>query len=110
MKRLLALSVAAIFALGVTAFAADAQTKAMAKGEHAKGTITAWDEATRTMKVKDKDGKEWAFEWNDKTMVHGTPKVGEMVKLEYSKDKDGRMWATHVYVGKEEIEKTKAKK
>ncbi|HEY3174821.1 MAG TPA: hypothetical protein VGK94_03575 [Candidatus Polarisedimenticolia bacterium] len=110
MRRLLVLAVAAMFAFGVMAFASEAQTKAMEKGDHAKGTITAWDEGTKTMKVKDKDGKEWTFEWNDQTMVHGAPKVGEMVKLDYSKDKDGKMLASHVYVGKEEIGKAKAAK
>jgi hypothetical protein len=42
---------------------------------------------------------------NDKTMVHGQAKVGEMVKLEYMKDKEGKATATHVYVGKEEMDK-----
>lgn len=110
MRKLMVMAVAAMLLVGFAAYAVDTQTKAMDKGDRAKGTITAWDEATKTFKVKDKDGKEWAFEWNDKTMLHGSPKVGEMVKLEYSKGADGKMWATHVYVGKEEIEKSKGAK
>ena len=109
MRKLLALCVVAVFTMGLTAYAA--QTKPMVeKGDHAKGTITAWDDATKTFKVKDKNGKEWDFAWNDSTQVHGTPKVGEMVKLEYTKDKDGKAWASHVWAGKEEIEKAASPK
>lgn len=110
MKKLFALAVAAVLVCGIMAFAGDSQTKMMDKGDRAKGTITAWDEATKTFTIKDKDGKEWTFEWNDKTMVHGAGKVGEMVKLQYTKDADGKMWASHVFVGKEEIEKSKGAK
>ena len=108
MRKMLALAIVAAFTLGVAAYAD--QTKPMAKGDHAKGTITAWDDASKTFKVKDKNGKEWDFSWNEATKVHGTPKVGEVVKLDYTKDKDGKSWATHVFVGKEEVEKASTKK
>jgi hypothetical protein len=78
--------------------------KADHSGMSAKGTITAWDDATKTMKVKDESGKEMSITWNDQTKVMGTAKVGEMVKVEFKKEKD-TMMATHVIVGKENIEK-----
>ncbi len=108
MKKLFALAIVCALVLAMPALAGD--EKKMEKGEWAKGTITAWDDATKTMKVKDDSGKEWSFAWNDKTMVHGKAAVGEMVKLEFTKDKDGKPWATHVYVGKEEISKFESKK
>lgn len=110
MKKVLLLAVAAMLVFGVSAFAAETQTKAMHKVDHVKGTITAWDDATRTFTVKDKDGKEWSFQWNEKAKVHGTPKVGEMVKLNFTKDEGGKMWAEQVFVGKEEIDKSKGAK
>ena len=96
MKKLIALAIVAAFALGVPALAA--QTKPAEKGEHAHGTITAWDDATKTFKVKDKNGKEWDFSWNESTKVTGTPKVGEMVSLQYMKDKDGKAMASKITV------------
>src|SRR5262245_2319539 len=98
MKKFLALAVVAAFAVAVPALAA--QTKPAEKADHAHGTITAWDDATKTFKVKDKAGKETEYSMNDQTKVTGTPKVGEMVNLQYTKDKDGKAWATHVTVGK----------
>lgn len=108
MRKFLALAVVAAFALSMPALAA--QTKPAEKGDHAKGTITAWDDASKTMKVKDKNGKEWEFMWNDQTKVTGTPKVGEMVNLQYMKDKDGKSVATHVTVTKTETAKASTKK
>lgn len=106
MRKLLALAVVTAFVFALPALAGDEQKaeKAM-KGSWAKGTISAWDEATKTLKVKEENGKEMTFTMNDKTMVHGQAKVGEMVKLEYMKDKEGKPTATHVYVGKEEMDK-----
>ena len=108
MRKFVALAIVAAFALCVPAFAA--QTKPAEKADHAHGTITVWDDATKTFKVKDKNGKEWEFAWNDQTKVTGTPKVGEMVSLQYTKDKDGKALASHVTVGKTETAKTSTKK
>jgi maltose-binding protein MalE len=102
MRKFLALAIVAAFVLCIPAFAAEtktAQTKAAEKTDHAHGTITAWDEAGKTFKVKDKAGKEWDFSWNEKTKVVGTPKVGETVSLHYTKDKDGKAWASHITIG-----------
>jgi len=100
MKKLIALAIVAAFALGVPALAAQTKPAAekMDKGEHAHGTITAWDDATKTFKVKDKNGKEWDFSWNESTKVTGTPKVGEMVSLQYTKGADGKAMASKVTV------------
>ena len=41
-------------------------------------------------------------------ILGGNAKVGEPVKVSYTKEKDGKMLATHIWVGKEEIEKAAA--
>ena len=66
---------------------------------HVSGTITSWDDMARQATVKDSAGKETSFGWNDKTMVTGTPKVGEHASVTYTKDKEGKRWATHISVG-----------
>jgi len=108
MRKFLAFAALAAFVICVPALAA--QTKPAEKADHAHGTITAWDDASKTFKVKDKSGKESDFSWNDQTKVTGTPKVGEMVSLQYTKDKDGKAWATHITVGKTEAAKNTTKK
>jgi len=108
MKKLLAFSILAMFVLCIPAIAD--QTKPTEKTDHAKGTISAWDEGSKSFKVKDKDDKEWSFSWNDATKVHGTPKVGESVRVEYTKDKDGNALATRVWAGKEAMGKAEGKK
>ena len=102
MRKFLALAIVAAFVLGIPALAAEtktAQTKAAVKTNNAHGTITAWDDASKTFKVKDKAGKEWDFSWNEKTKIVGTGKVGETVSLHYMKDKDGKAVASHITIG-----------
>jgi len=105
MKRIL--TTAAVAALLFSGIALAGQTKPMSSPEPgwAQGTITAWDDAAKTFKVKDDDGKEWSFTWNDESKVMGTPAVGEMVRLKYKKGKDDKTIATHLYIGKEQMEK-----
>lgn len=100
-------SFTAIVALLLCGSAIAAQTKPMDKPEPAwaEGTIAAWDDAAKSFTVKDKDGKEWAFSWGEEAKVMGKAAVGEMVKVKYKKDKEGKAWATHIFVGKAEIEK-----
>ncbi len=109
MKRILATT--AVVALVFAGVALAAQTKPMSKPEPGwvKGTITAWDPSAKSLKLKDGEGKEWSFSWNDDTKVMGTPKVGEMIELKYRKDKDDHTMATHIYVGKEQMEKAHMK-
>ena len=109
MKRML--TTTAVVALLCAGVALAGQTKPMSTPEPGwvKGTISAWDESAKTMTVKDEKGKEWTFAWNTETKTMGTPKVGEMVELKYRKEKDGHTLATHVYVGKEQMEKAHMK-
>jgi len=103
MKKVLALAVVAAFVFAIPALAGNDK-----KSEHgmmwAKGTITSMDEASKMMKVKDESGKEMSITWNEKTKMDGAAKVGEMVKVSYKMEKESMM-ATHVIVGKENIEK-----
>src|SRR5437867_8750794 len=102
MKKMLALAVVAAFVIAIPALAAEHKTAN--KEMWAKGTITAWDDATKTMKVKDEAGKEMSITWNANTKVQGTGKVGEMVKVGYRMEKE-TMMAVQVFVGKENMEK-----
>jgi uncharacterized protein YpmB len=77
---------------------------------HASGTITAWNEAMKEVTVKDSAGQEHMFTWNEKTNVMGTPKVGEHVRVAFTKDKDGKMWATEIHVGVPSGDKASPKK
>jgi hypothetical protein len=97
MKKLLALTAA--MALGLLL-----PTVAAAKGSqkstpHFSGMISTWDDAAKHATVKDSAGKEHSFDWNEKTTISGTPKVGEHASVKYTKDKDGKIWATHVSIG-----------
>jgi hypothetical protein len=72
------------------------------KSMKAKGTITMWNHDMMSFTIADKKGTSWSFKWNDKTMMTGMPKVGETVRVEYTKDGMGTAWATHVQMMKEE--------
>ena len=102
MKKILALSVAAVICLSVVAFAGHD------KGDHKQGgTITKLNVDGKVMTVKDKDGKEWEINWNDSTKVEGSElKEGEIVHFKAT-EKDGKFWATWVHVG--EIKELKKK-
>ena len=97
MKKLIALVAVATFALLLPAVAVATETHKSTP--HVSGTIASWDDATKLGTVKDSTGKETSFGWNEKTTVTGTPKVGEHVSVSYTKDKDGKIWATHISVG-----------
>ena len=101
MKRLLALVVAVTIVLLLPAVAL-AHDSHKSSTPHFSGTITSWDDAAKQGTVKDSAGKEHSFGWNEKTTVTGTPKVGEHASVKYMKDKDGKMWATHVSVGEKQ--------
>ena len=97
MKKLIALVAVATFVLLLPAVAVATETHKSTP--HVSGTIASWDDATKLGTVKDSTGKETSFGWNEKTTVTGTPKVGEHVSVSYTKDKDGKIWATHISVG-----------
>ncbi|HEX4825404.1 MAG TPA: hypothetical protein VFV19_13960 [Candidatus Polarisedimenticolaceae bacterium] len=98
MKKLIAFALAVTFVLLVPAIAR-AHEGHKSSTPHFSGTITSWDDAAKQATVKDSAGKEHSFGWNEKTAVTGAPKVGEHASVKYTKDKDGKVWATHVTVG-----------
>ena len=97
MKKLIALAAAVALAILLPASAAAKGTSKSTP--HFSGTIESWDDAAKQGTIKDSAGKERSFGWNEKTTVTGTPKVGEHASVKYTKDKDGKIWATHVSVG-----------
>ena len=97
MKKLIALAAALAFVFVLPTLAVASGTKKAAA--HKSGTITSWDDAAKQGAVKDSAGKETAFGWTEKTTVTGTPNVGEHATVSYTKDKDGKRWATHIKVG-----------
>uniref|UniRef100_A0A7C2SB11 DUF5666 domain-containing protein n=1 Tax=Thermoanaerobaculum aquaticum TaxID=1312852 RepID=A0A7C2SB11_9BACT len=62
-----------------------------------KGTVTALDEAAKTLKVKDAAGKELEFSFSG-AHVKGTLKVGEPVVVKYH-PMEGKNVATSIHVG-----------
>ena len=97
MKKMIALAAALAFMFVLPTLAVASGTKKAAP--HRSGTITSWDDATKQGTIKDSAGKETPFGWTDTTTVTGTPKVGEHASVTYTKDKDGKRWATHIKVG-----------
>jgi hypothetical protein len=101
MRKLLSIGVALALLVALPVLAGEAKSAKMEKTMEMKGKITAWNEQSKMFKIEDKTGKVMSFTWNDKTMVHGMPKVDEMVRVEFMRDEAGMMWATNVWVGKE---------
>jgi hypothetical protein len=96
MKRILALSVAALLCLSVAAYAGGDKTK----GGHKSATIVSVDNTSKSMVVKNAEGKEWTIYWNDSTKLEGGEvKAGEMIHFKADKDKDGKAWASWIHVG-----------
>lgn len=96
-KKLIALATAVTFVLLLPTLAAATGTHNSTP--HKSGTITSWDDATKQGTIQDSAGKETPFGWNEKTTVTGTPSVGAHATVTYTKDKDGKRWATHIKVG-----------
>ena len=96
MKKVLALSVIAVFCAVVGL--------AHQHGKGVEGTISKVDMVGKTVVVKTADGKETTYYWNDATKVEGMLKEGETVHIK-AVEKDGKMWATAVHVGKMEHKK-----
>jgi hypothetical protein len=95
MKKVLALAVIAVFCAVV------GLANQHMEGKTVEGTITKVDATAKSMVVKTADGKETTFYWSDTTKVMGTPKEGETVHIK-AVEKDGKMWANAVHVGKME--------
>jgi hypothetical protein len=96
-KKLIALA-AAVTCVLLLPVLAEAHT-AHKSTPHVSGTIASWDDVAKRGSVKDAAGKKTSFGWTEKTSVTGTPKVGEHASVSYTKDKDGKRWATHVSIG-----------
>lgn len=96
-KKLIALAAALTFVFVLPTIAGT--TGSHKSTPHVSGTIASWDAAAKEGTIKDSAGKETSFGWNEQTKVTGTPKVGEHATVSYTKDKNGKIWATHVSVG-----------
>ena len=68
-------------------------------GKGTEATISKLDMTGKSMVVKTTDGKEMTIYWNDDTKVQGVLKEGETIHFK-SSEKDGKVWATAVHVGK----------
>jgi Cu/Ag efflux protein CusF len=91
MKKVLTFAVALVFCAAVGL--------AHGHGGGTAATITKVDMAAKSMVVKTVDGKEMTIYWNDTTRLRGGDlKEGETVHFR-SSEKDGKTWATSVYVG-----------
>ena len=97
LKKSIALAAVLTFLPALTVPAAEATTKQPVPMK--AGTITKWDAATKKGVVKDTKDVETSFVWNEKTMLTGTPKVGEHAFVWYKQEKDGTVMATHISIG-----------
>jgi Domain of unknown function (DUF5666) len=94
MRKILALSMAAVFCLAVAAYAGENMD-----GKKVEGTVSKLDLAGKMMVVKTADGNETTVYWNDTTKVEGGElKEGQIVHVK-ALEKDGKMWASYVHVG-----------
>jgi hypothetical protein len=93
MSKLIALAAAAaLVVLAPSVVSAKKPTKA-------SGVIETLNESSKELVVKDSAGQQHIIDWNDKTKLTGTPKVGETVTVLYKKDSDGKAWAKEITVG-----------
>jgi Cu/Ag efflux protein CusF len=120
MKRTLAAAACAALCITLVAPALAAETPAAGappaqktKGEMAKGTITKWDDATKSFTVKLEVPMagltEVSLSWTDKTKLQGAGKVGETVLVKYSTE-TGKPVAHSIMVGKDAIAQWEARK
>lgn len=97
MKRVLALAVVAVFCAVIGLANAPGDKGGMGM----EGTISKLDMTGKSMVVRGADGKETTVYWNESTKVEGVLKEGEMVHVK-TMEKDGKVWASWVHVGKKE--------
>lgn len=105
MKRLAALTIAAVLCTGLVAWAQDSMKSddSMKKDSGMKsskmmacrGTITKMDKDAKMMTMKDSKGKEETCYWDDSTKVKGEMKEGAMASVKCEM-KDGKMMAKQV--------------
>ena len=97
LKKMIALAAALTFVSVLPTLAS--QTVSKRPVPFKIGTITTWDAAAKHGVVKDTKGNETSFEWDEKTTLAGTAKVGEHAYVWYKTDKDGKVMATHINIG-----------
>ena len=72
-------------------------------GKANEGTITKMASSVKMILVKDSAGKETAIWWNDSTKVAGE-KMRQGARVHWQgAEKDGKMWATWIYVGEKKM-------
>jgi hypothetical protein len=86
-------ALAATQAQGVAPVATKAPTH---HGHQLGGTVSAYDEAAKSLKLKDSKGKEHDFSLTTATVLSGTAKVGEHAVVAYM-IKDGKNIATSIH-------------
>jgi hypothetical protein len=97
LKKMIALAAALTFMLVVPVLAAETGSKKPVP--FFNGTMTSWNADAKRGAIKDSEGKETSFLWNEKTTLAGTAKVGEHAYVWYKLSKDGTVTATHITFG-----------
>ena len=94
--------VVAVAGLATAATPANTTTPAKAApaqhGHQFVGTIGAFDDAAKTLTIKDSKGKDHQFVLTTATVVTGTEKVGEHAVVRYMV-KDGKNVVTSIKIG-----------
>jgi hypothetical protein len=90
MKKTLGIAATLLCLATLPAFAGpNRQRNSSGEEQRVHGTITSWDVSTHTVHIAQAGGGDSVFRWNESTQIHGTPKVGEMIKLEFERDPSG---------------------
>jgi len=92
MKKALAVSLIAFLCAGAAAL--------YAKDSH-DGKITSIDMDAKSIAVAGEHDMTWTIYWNETTKVKDAKvedlKVGDTIRFDVKKDKDGKMWATEIH-------------
>jgi hypothetical protein len=100
MKKLIAIALLATVAALVPALADETRERnAERDARRTRGTVSSWDDASKTFRVKSDTGEEIVLTWNERTQIEGTPRVGTTVRVKFRKDRDGKVWAVRVAAG-----------
>jgi hypothetical protein len=116
MRKTLVMLFAGLAVVVMVGFASQAAAASQAKattttqapaqhGHQFSGTVGAFDEAAKLLKVKDSKGKEHEFNLTTATTMSGTAKVGEHVVVRYL-IKEGKNVATAISFGAPPAAKT----
>lgn len=95
MKKVLALSVVALFCLAVAALAGDEKKMGEKKmgGKTQEGTITKVDSVNKTIEIKDSNGNQKLYSWTSETKTEGDEaKEGAVIHYKLSADGKNLTW------------------